>query len=167
MSAKRGVEPGAHLAIRLTLGFLYLHFGLLKFFPDLSPAELIAGQTVARLSLDWIGLRAAMTWLAVLECAIGLGMLFNFFRRGVFYLFVFHISGTLLPLLYLPELTFKVAPLAPTLDGQYILKNLVLLAAGWAVLAPEFAARGEGRASRHADVRHGLLAPGAGREVKS
>lgn len=141
MAPTREPAPRSHAAIRLALGLVYLHFGLLKFYPDLSPAELIAGQTVARLSLDWIELRAAMTWLGVIECAIGLGLLLNVFRRCVFYMFVFHMSGTFLPLLYLPELTFKIAPLAPTLDGQYILKNLVLLAAGWAVLAPDVARR--------------------------
>ena len=123
--------------MRIALGLLYVHFGLLKFFPDLSPAELIASQTVSRLSLEWIDARAAMTWLGALECAIGMGLLLNTLRRVVFYLFLFHMVGTFLPLLYLPELMFKVAPLAPTIDGQYILKNFVLLAAGWAVLAPE------------------------------
>ncbi len=127
-----------HLAaIRLALGFVYFHFGLLKFFPDLSPAELVASQTVSRLSLAWIDARSALLWLGALECAIGLGFLFlsSSLRRWVFYLFVFHMVGTFLPLLYLPGLMFKVAPFAPTLDGQYVLKNLVLLAAGCAVLS--------------------------------
>lgn len=46
--------------------------------------------------------------------------------------------GTLVPLFILPEFAFKFFPFAPTTEGQYILKNLVLIAAGWAVVAPHF-----------------------------
>ncbi len=122
--------------LRIALGLVYFHFGLLKFFPDLSPAELLAGETVMRLTHHWIDARTAIWWLAVLECAIGLGLLFNVWMRGVLALFVVHMVGTFLPLVFLPELTFKVAPLAPTLEGQYILKNIVFVAAGWTVLLP-------------------------------
>ncbi len=122
--------------LRIALGIVYLHFGFLKFYPDLSPAELLASQTVMKLSWYWFDAQSALLVLALLECAIGLGFLFNVCMRGVFVLFIFHMIGTFMPLFFLPEFTYKIAPLAPTLEGQYILKNVVFVAAGWTVLLP-------------------------------
>ena len=123
--------------LRLALGYVYLHFGFLKFFPDLSPAELIATQTVMALSLHTFDAATAQFYLAILECAIGLGLVFNIFPRIVLGLFVFHMVGTFAPLWFLPELTFKIAPFAFNIEGQYIAKNIVFVAAGWTVLVPE------------------------------
>ncbi len=77
-----------------------------------------------------------MWWLAILECAIGLGFLFNVAGRLVLVLFLLHMLGTFVPLFVLPEFTFKFAPFGPTFEGQYILKNTVFLAAGLTVLWP-------------------------------
>ena len=129
----KAVSP--HL-LRLALGLVYFHFGLLKFFPDLSPAEMLAGETLVRVFHHAFDARTAIWWLGVAEVAIGLGLLFNVCQRAVFVLFLAHMVGTFLPLFVLPELTFKIAPLAPTLEGQYILKNIVFVAAGWTILLP-------------------------------
>ncbi len=115
---------------------MYFHFRLLKFFPDLSPAEVLAFPTLGQLSLHQIDPRTALATLALLECGIGVLLIFNLLPRLAFGLFLFHMVGTFLPLFLLPEFTFKIAPLAPTLEGQYILKNLVFVAAGWTVLLP-------------------------------
>ena len=48
-------------------------------------------------------------------------------------------AATFAPIFLLPEFAFKFAPVAPTLEGQYILKNLVLVSAGWLVFAPHLA----------------------------
>jgi hypothetical protein len=122
--------------LRLALGAVYLHFGVLKFYPDLSPAELIASQTLMHASQQWLDARSALMVLAVVETAIGLGFLFNVCLRMVFMLFMIHMAGTFLPLLVFPEFTFKFVPFAPTLEGQYIFKNLIFVAAGWTVLRP-------------------------------
>ena len=124
--------------LRFALGFTYFYFGFLKFFPDLSVAELLAGHTLGSLSGHSLDERSLLICLALLECAIGIGFLFNVLLPVVTALFFVHLAGTFLPLLFLPELTFKFFPFAPTLDGQYILKNVVFAAAGWTVLAPEF-----------------------------
>jgi uncharacterized membrane protein YkgB len=122
--------------LRLALGIVYLHFGMLKFFPDLSPAEMLASQTVIRLSWSWLDARTAMWALALGECCIGLAFLFNVAPRWLPFVFGLHMIGTCSPLFILPELTFKIAPFAPTLEGQYIMKNLVFMAAAWTVLMP-------------------------------
>lgn len=128
--------PPSPLLLRLALGVIFFHFGFLKFFPDLSPAEMIASQTIMRLTDGSLDGRTAMWWLAVLECTIGIGFLLNTGLRFVSALFLLHMVGTFVPLFVLPEIAFKIEPLAPTLEGQYILKNLVFVAAGWTVLLP-------------------------------
>ena len=122
--------------LRLALGVVYFHFGFIKFFPDLSPAELLATQTIIRLTAGWMDANTALFMLAIMECALGLALIFNVWMRAAFLLFLFHMAGTFTPLFVLPELAFKISPLAPTFEGQYILKNVVFVAAGWAVFAP-------------------------------
>ena len=63
--------------LRFALGLVYFHFGVLKFFPDLSPAEMLATQTVMSVTLHWLNATTALWCLALLECAIGAGLLFN------------------------------------------------------------------------------------------
>ena len=83
-----------------------------------------------------MGADLALRSLAVMEVLIGIGFILNICLRWVSIIFFAHMAGTFLPLFLLPELTFKYAPFAPTIEGQYILKNLVFLAAGWAILLP-------------------------------
>ena len=146
-------RPSPHL-LRLALGIVFFHFGFLKFFPDLSPAEMLASQTIMRLPGIGMDARTAMLWLALLECTIGLGFLFNVGLRFVSFLFLLHMIGTFVPIFVLPELAFKIAPLAPTFEGQYILKNIVFVAAGWTVLLPHCLpkSRASGRADRPSAV---------------
>jgi len=124
--------------LRIALGLVYLHFGILKFFPDLSPAEMLASQTIMRLSWSWLDARTAILALAIAETMIGLAFLSNIAPRWLAVVFLGHMVGTFSPLFILPELTFKVAPFAPTLEGQYILKNLVFVAAAWTILIPRW-----------------------------
>ena len=124
------------LLLRLALGLVYFLFGFLKLFPDLSPAELLGSQTIMRISGYQMGADLALRSLAVMEVFIGIGFILNICLRWVSIIFFAHMAGTFLPLFLLPELTFKYAPFAPTIEGQYILKNLVFLAAGWAILLP-------------------------------
>ena len=122
--------------LRLAAGTVYFLFGILKFFPDLSPAELLAGQSVMKLTFNIIDATTAVWLLAVMECAIGLCFLFNYGMKYMFFVFLAHQLATFLPLFMFPELTFKIAPFAPTMEGQYIMKNLISLAAGWTVMLP-------------------------------
>ena len=84
---KQHAPPSPHL-LRLALGLIFFHFGFLKFFPDLSPAEMIASQTVMRLTGGSFDARTAMWWLALLECSIGVGFLLNAGLRFVSVLFL-------------------------------------------------------------------------------
>ena len=136
MKAENHFKRPSPTFLRYALGIVYFHFGLLKFFPDLSPAEMLASQTVMAVSLHWLDAHSALLFLATLECAIGLWLILDFLPRLTFALFIAHMIGTFMPLFLLPELTFKIAPFAPNVEGQYIFKNIVFIAAGWTVLRP-------------------------------
>ena len=130
-----GVLIGAGL-VSYSLGLIYFHFGVLKFFPDLSPAEMLATQTVMSVTSHWLDASTSLWCLAILECSIGVGLVFNVLPRLTFVVFIAHMVGTFMPLFVLPEFTFKIAPFVPNVEGQYIFKNLVFVAAGWTVLFP-------------------------------
>lgn len=136
MSASTNRPPTAYHVLRISLGVLYFHFGILKFFPDLSPAELLASQTIMRLTGGLLDSSEALYYLAIMEVVLGLALIFNVFMRFAFGLFLVHMAGTFAPIIVLPELAFKIFPFAPTIEGQYILKNIVFVAAGWGLLFP-------------------------------
>jgi uncharacterized membrane protein YphA (DoxX/SURF4 family) len=114
--------------LRLALGVVFLWFGALKFFPGLSPAETLAGQTIEALSLGIIPTSAAVFILAIWECAIGVGLLTGLWMRATLALLFVQMLGTITPLFLFPDQTWVVFPIAPTLEGQYIIKNAVLVA---------------------------------------
>jgi uncharacterized membrane protein YphA (DoxX/SURF4 family) len=118
------------LLLRVSLGIVFFWFGVLKFFPALSPAESLATRTIEVLSFGLIGPSIALPLLAVWECIIGLGLLVGRYMRLLLLLLFAQMMGTLTPLAIFPWETFYVFPFAPTLEGQYIIKNIVLISAG-------------------------------------
>jgi uncharacterized membrane protein YphA (DoxX/SURF4 family) len=119
------------LLLRVSLGIVFFWFGVLKFFPALSPAESLATRTIEVLSFGLIGPSIALPLLAVWECIIGLGLLVGRYMRLLLLLLFAQMMGTLTPLAIFPWETFYAFPYAPTLDGQYIIKNIVLISAGF------------------------------------
>ena len=115
---------------RLALGLVFLWFGAIKFVPGWSPAADLAVRTIDRLTFGMVGPETSLPVLAVWESAIGLGLLTGKFLRATLLLLFVQLLGTLTPLVIFPSETFVVFPYAPTLEGQYIVKNLVLVTAG-------------------------------------
>lgn len=116
--------------LRIGMGIVFLWFGALKFFPGLSPATDLAVRTIHELTLGLIPDNLSLILLATLETLIGLGFLTGKYMRLTLALLVFQMAGTLTPLALFPEEAFMRFPYAPTLEGQYIIKNLVLIGAG-------------------------------------
>ena|SRR5437763_2240810 len=116
--------------LRVGMGVVFLWFGALKFFPGLSPAENLALHTIAVLTLGLIPAEVSRVLLATLECVIGLGFLTGRYIRLTLLLMAFQMVGALSPLVLFPGEVFKHVLYAPTLEGQYIIKNLVLIGAG-------------------------------------
>lgn len=116
--------------LRVSLGIVFFWFGVLKFFPDLSPAQGLATRTISVLTFGLVPPEVSLPVLAAWECVIGLGLLAGFRLREVLLLLFVQMAGTLTPVFLFPGEVFTRIPYAPTLEGQYIIKNLVLVAAG-------------------------------------
>ena len=113
------------LSLRLGLGIVFLWFGILKFFPGLSPAEGLVRNTVYFIDPDIF-----IYVLALWESLIGIGLISGKFMRTTLLLLFLQMPGTALPLFVLPEVVWTHFPFGLTLEGQYIIKNLVLIGAG-------------------------------------
>lgn len=110
--------------LRVTLGVVFLWFGALKLVPGLSPAEDLVRNVVPLIPGDLF-----VPVLGVWEILIGVGFLAGRALRVTILLLFLQMPGTLLPVLVLPERVFTAFPFGLTLEGQYIVKNLVLLSA--------------------------------------
>ena len=111
--------------LRIGLGVVFLWFGLLKFFPGLSPAEDLVRNTIYFVDPDLF-----VPVLASWEALIGIGLIFGKFLRLTLLLLFLQMPGTALPLVILPDIVWTAFPYGLTLEGQYIVKNLVLIGAG-------------------------------------
>jgi uncharacterized membrane protein YphA (DoxX/SURF4 family) len=69
----------------------------------------------------------ALPILAVWECVIGLGLILGLYMRATLLLLFLQMMGTATPIFFFPREIFTAVPYAPTLEGQYIIKNLVLI----------------------------------------
>ncbi len=128
MLARAGVP-----VLRIGLGVVFLWFGALKFFPDLSPAQDLATRTISALTFGIVGPAVSLPLLAAWESVIGIGLILGRALRVVLFLLAVQMLGTLTPLVLFPAETFTAFPLAPTLEGQYIVKNVVLVGAAMVV----------------------------------
>ncbi|QDM01542.1 DoxX family membrane protein [Aliarcobacter butzleri] len=116
--------------MRLSLGMIFVWYGMLKFFPTLSPAEDLAVKTIDIMFFHLIDGNLSIKLLAILEVAIGIGFLSGYYTKLVTIIFLGHMLCTFAPLFILPELSFTHAPYAFTLVGQYIVKNIVFILVG-------------------------------------
>ncbi|MFK5971792.1 MAG: doxx family protein [Flavobacteriaceae bacterium] len=114
--------------VLISIGIVYLWFGGLKFFTGVSPAEALAINTIDYLFLGKIPSDISIVLLAIWETVIGLFLIGNLFRKFTLLLALVHIVLTFTPFLFSPELTFTEAPFGLTILGQYIVKNIIILA---------------------------------------
>jgi uncharacterized membrane protein YkgB len=113
--------------LRISLGIVFFWFGVLKFFPGLSPAQDLAARTIETLTFGLIKPAISVPVLAAWECLIGLGLITNKFMRLTLLLLFVQMMGTITPLFLFPADAWTRFPFAPTLEGQYIIKNIVLI----------------------------------------
>jgi len=118
------------LLLRLSLGVVFFWFGFLKFFPGLSPAADLATRTIEALSFGLVPPEVSIYILAIWECLIGLGLIIGRYMRVTLLLLFLQMVGTIAPIFLFPAEVFTRVPYAPTLEGQYIIKNMVLISAG-------------------------------------
>jgi len=109
--------------LRVSLGVVFFWFGMLKFFPGLSPAEDLVRQSVSFIFNPDYFLPVLAGW----EVLIGIGLITGKFLRTTLLLLFLQMPGTLLPIFVLPEAVWTSFPFGLTLEGQYIVKNMVLI----------------------------------------
>jgi len=114
-------------ALRISFGIIFFWFGILKPF-GLSSAEGLLKATVA-----WLPFGSPGNWLVIIgywEVVIGVCFLFKKTTRFAIALLFLQMVGTFMPLVFLTEITFQNNNfLLPTLEGQYIIKNLMVISA--------------------------------------
>jgi uncharacterized membrane protein YphA (DoxX/SURF4 family) len=110
--------------LRIGLGVIFLWFGALKLVPGLSPAEELVRSTIYFVPPD-----LAQPVLAIWEMVIGLGLLLGRYLRLTLLLLFAQMAGTALPLVLLPDVVWTEFPYGLTMEGQYIVKNLVVIGA--------------------------------------
>lgn len=109
--------------LRLSLGIVFIWFGALKPL-GISPAAELVKQTVY-----WIPADIFLPILGWWEVAIGVCLLFRPLIRVALLLLFLQMPGTMLPLVLVPDVCFTKFPFGLTLEGQYIIKNLILIGA--------------------------------------
>jgi uncharacterized membrane protein YkgB len=118
-------------AIRISFGIIFIWFGILKPF-DVSSAENLLKATVV-----WMPFGTPEFWLVVIgwwEVAIGVTFLFPKTTKIAIGLLFLQMFGTFMPLVLLPEVTFQNGNfLTPSLEGQYIIKNVMIISAALAL----------------------------------
>jgi len=113
--------------IAISIGIVYLWFGLLKVFPIFSLAEEIAKDTNNILFLGMIPSNISITLLAIWETFIELLLLTNNYQRLAITLALLHITLTLIPFIAFPNRSFGKVPSSFKLIGKYITKDIIIL----------------------------------------
>jgi len=114
--------------LRVSLGLVFVWFGALKVF-DVSPVADLVARTVY-----WVNPDLFVTVLGFFEVFVGVMLLFGLALRLTLALFTLQMVGTFVTFLVLPEVTFRHGnPLLLTVEGEFVVKNLVLISAALVV----------------------------------
>jgi len=128
-----------------SLALVYIWFGALKIIGSSPAAPLVTALQLE--TLPFFDPTAFLVLLGIAEVAIGIAFLSDRWRPLALVFFAGHMIATLLPLVALPNIAWQ-SPLTPTLEGQYIIKNVVLIALAVSVAAGLVADRDGTRAER-------------------
>lgn len=114
--------------LRVSLGVVFVWFGMLKIF-EVSPVSQLVAKTVY-----WVDPDVIVPLLGVFEITVGVLLLLGRALRLTLLLFLVQMVGTFLTFLVLPDVTFRDGnPLLLTVEGEFVVKNLVLISAALVV----------------------------------
>lgn len=117
---------------RIAFFVIFFYFGFLKLIgvsPATPLAEALTAQTIG---IEWF--HVAFMILAAIECLIGILFLIPRATRIVIPLLIVHLVVVSSPLLLVPSHSW-IYPLVPSLEGQYIIKNIALIAVAIGIAA--------------------------------
>ncbi|MEW2071128.1 DUF417 family protein [Streptomyces sp. NPDC007346] len=136
------VDAHALALLRVTVGIVFVGFGVLKLFPSASPAEQLAVDAATKMTLGLVPETVLLLSLAALETAIGIGLTVGRrLLRPALVAFFLHMGGVFSTLVLLPDAMWQAHSPAPTMEGQYVVKNVVLVAVCLVVAANEWGRR--------------------------
>lgn len=116
------------LLLRVSLGITFVWFGALKVF-DVSPVSDLVASTVY-----WVPPAFFVPFLGYWEILVGLGLITGLFLRVTLLFFLMQMAGTFLVLIVKPDVAFQFGnPLLLTVEGEFVVKNLVLISGGLVV----------------------------------
>lgn len=114
--------------LRLSLGVVFVWFGMLKIL-EVSPVSQLVAKTVY-----WVDPDVIVPLLGVFEVTVGVLLLLGRALRLTLLLFLVQMVGTFLTFIVLPDVTFRDGnPLLLTVEGEFVVKNLVLISAALVV----------------------------------
>jgi uncharacterized membrane protein YphA (DoxX/SURF4 family) len=114
-------------SIRLSFGVIFIWFGILK------PLGLSSAEGLLKATVIWLPFGSPEIWLIIIgiwEIVIGVFFFFKSTTRIAIILLFLQMVGTFMPLIVLTDVTFQSNNVfLPTLEGQYIIKNLMIISA--------------------------------------
>ena len=114
--------------LRISLGVVFIWFGLLKVIGVTPVADLVVAV------VSWVPAALAVPLVGIFEVVLGVGLVVGYGLRFTLLLLWLHLAGTFMLLLVRPDLAFQSGnPLFLTADGEFVIKNLVLISGGIAV----------------------------------
>ncbi len=115
-----------YTAVRISFAIIFVWFGILK------PFGLSAAEPLVLTTVSWLPFLKPDQWLTLIgwwEVAIGIAFLLKWTTRMAITLLFLQMAGTFMPLFLLADVTFQQGEyLMPTMEGQYIIKNLMIIA---------------------------------------
>lgn len=126
--------------LSVSMGIIFVWFGALKLDMGLSPAEPLIRDTISFLPIKFF-----LPVLAIWEMIVGLGFLTGKFKRATILLLLAQMGGAMSPIILAPDRIFNTFPYSFTLEGQYVVKDLVLISVGIVIWAT---VRGGGLSSK-------------------
>lgn len=118
-------------AARISFFIIYFYFGAIKLFAESSAQPLV--YALERQTLPFIPFQTFYVGFSIFEMLIGVLFLFPRLTKLVFVLFMIHMVTTMMPLVLLPSYSWQ-SMFVPTLEGQYMIKNLILISLACSIL---------------------------------
>jgi len=117
---------------RTGLFVIFFWFGFLKLF-NLSPANPLV-EALLESTMPFMTFDTFIVFFGMFECIIGILFLIKGAERVAIAMLFVHMATTLMPLLLLPQIAWS-GFMIPTLEGQYMIKNILIIAAAIGVAA--------------------------------
>ncbi|HEX9335994.1 MAG TPA: hypothetical protein VF892_08910 [Pseudonocardiaceae bacterium] len=121
--------------LRISMGLVIFGFGFLKYFPGVSPAQALVLHVNRVLTFGLMPDHVTLPLFATVESILGLSLITGWGLRYLIYPLTVWAFAILSPIVLFPGELFSGPHHAPTLEGQYVLKDIILLAACTVIMA--------------------------------